>query len=150
MGCKIAVIDEENYLKDKPPKKVVVKIRIELLEILELGEVERVFRNQFRIYLSWFDSRIVFHNLHDNQGLNTLVEEEKKTIWTPLLIFDNTNKKIQAIADRESNISVKRKGNSTTNTIDNIDNVFIYNGIENSLHMDRVYDTRWYCIYFYL
>ena len=41
-GCKIVVIDQNNYLKDKPPKEAVLKIKIELLKILEIGEVEEV------------------------------------------------------------------------------------------------------------
>jgi hypothetical protein len=36
-GCKIVVIDENNYLKDKPPKETVVKVKIELLKILQIG-----------------------------------------------------------------------------------------------------------------
>ena len=50
-GCKIIVIDEKNYLKDKPPKNAVVKIMIELLKILEIGEVNMLFRNQFKLYM---------------------------------------------------------------------------------------------------
>ena len=42
-GCKIVVIDQNNYLKDKPPKEAVLKIKIELLKILEIGEVEMLF-----------------------------------------------------------------------------------------------------------
>ena len=61
-------MDENNYLKDKPPKEAVVKIKIELLTILEIGEVEMLFRNQFKIYMEWLDSRVTFYNLHENQG----------------------------------------------------------------------------------
>ena len=137
------MIDEKNYLKDKPPKQAVVKIKIELLKILEIGEVEMLFRNQYRLYMEWFDSRVTFYNLQENQGLNTLIQEEKDRIWTPSLIFDNTDQKVRTTTDEESLISVKRIGNFTRNTIDNVDNVYMYQGSENPLEMNRVYQTGW-------
>ena len=78
---------------------------------LEIGEVAMLFRNQFKLYMEWFDSRVTFYNLHANQGLNTLVEEEKQKIWTPSLIFDNTDEKVRTRTGAESLISVKREGN---------------------------------------
>ena len=142
-GCKIVIIDENNYLKDKPPKQAVVKIKIELLKILEIGEVEMLFRSQFKLYMEWLDSRVTFYNLHGNQGLNTLVQEEKQKIWTPSMIFDNTDEKVRTRTDTESLISVKREGNFSRNTINNVDNVFIYHGAENPLEMSRVYHIGW-------
>ena len=100
-GCKIVVIDENNYLKDKPPKETVLKIKIELLKILEIGEVEMLFRCQFKLFLEWFDSRVTFYNLKENQLLNTLVEDEKQNIWTPSMIFDNTDEKVRTKTDVE-------------------------------------------------
>ena len=85
----------------KPPKQAVVKIKIEWLKILEIGEVEMLFRSQFKLYLEWLDSRVTFYNLHGNQGLNTLVQEEKQKIWTPSMIFDNTEDKIRTKTDAE-------------------------------------------------
>ena len=78
---------------------------------LEIGEVAMLFRNQFKLYMDWFDSRVTFYNLNANQGLNTLVEEEKQKIWTPSLIFDNTDEKVRTRTGAESLISVKREGN---------------------------------------
>ena len=142
-GCEIVSIDINNYLKDKPPKKAVVKIKVELLKILEIGEVEMMFRTQFKLYIEWSDSRIVFHNLHENQGLNSLRQEEKQKIWTPTLVFDNTDQKIRTVTDAESSISVKKEGDFVRNSIDNVDNVYMYSGAENPLEMSRVYHIGW-------
>ena len=106
-----------------------------------------LFRCQFKLYLEWFDSRVTFFNLNNNQLLNTLVQDEKQKIWTPSLIFDNTDEKIRTKTDDESLISVKREGNFTINTIDNVDNVYMYDGAENSLQMSRVYQIGWICEY---
>ena len=120
-----------------------MKIRIELLKILQIGEVEMLFRNQFKIYMEWFDSRVAFYNLHENQGLNNLVQAKKRNIWTPFLIFDNTDNKLRTLNDEESHISVKRKGNFSRSTMSTVDNVYIYRGDENPLEMYRVYHIGW-------
>ena len=142
------MLDEENYLKDKPPSNAVVKIRIELLKVLEIGEVEMLFRNQFVLSLEWFDSRIEFHNLHSKQGLNSLIFEEKKQIWAPSLVFDNTDEKTMTTTDKKTLLSVRREGNFTRNTIENIDNIHVYKGAENPLKMVGIYHTSWYGLHF--
>ena len=127
-GCKIVVIDPKNYLKDKPPKDAVVKLRAELLKILETGEVAMLYRSKYTVNLEWLDPRITFYNLLGNQKLNSLVEEEKQKIWTPSLIFDNTDENTRTTTDKESIISVKREGNFTQNTLEDLDNTYMFRG----------------------
>ena len=146
-GCDIVTINPNNYMKVKAPKHALIKLRVDLLKILNLDEVAMLYRTQYIVHLEWLDSRILFNNLHNNQGLNTLVEEEKQKIWTPKLIFENTEEKAQTKTDSESVISIQRQGNFTTNTMENIDNVYIFDGADNSLDMSRVYQTSWICNY---
>ena len=82
---------QQNYLKDKPPKDALVKLRVELLKILEIGEVAMMYRTKYTVNLEWLDPRITFFNLHGDQNLNSLLEAEKQMIWTPSLIFSNTD-----------------------------------------------------------
>ena len=116
-GCKIVVIDPKTYMKDKPPKQAKVMLKVELLKVLEIAELAMMFRTQFKVYLEWFDYRITFYNLHKNQDLNTLVEDEKQKIWSPSLVFYNTDKKLRSLTDEESLIKVSREGNFTRNNI---------------------------------
>ena len=146
-GCKIIVIDPKNYLKDKPPKQGVVKVHVKLLKILKLDEVSALFSSQYSIKMEWMDSRLTFYNLHGNQGLNTIVEDEKQMIWTPSLILENTNDKPLTIVDRKSIISVRREGNFTKPGAKSIDNIYIFKGDENPLEMTRLYQTGWICDY---
>ena len=141
------MVDPKNYLKDKAPKQAVVKLRVELLKILEIGEVAMLYRSKYAMYLEWLDPRITFHNLHENQNLNSLVEEEKDTIWTPSFIFHNTDKSTRTTTDRESSISVRRVGNFTQNTLESIDNIYAFQGADNPLIMFRIYETEWICDY---
>ena len=38
-------------------------------------------------------SKYYIWSLKFNQDLNTLVEKEKYVIWTPVMVFENTDKK---------------------------------------------------------
>ena len=117
-------------MKDKPPKAALVKLRVDLLKVLKIDEVAMMYKTQYTVNLEWLDPRIIFHNLHKDQGLNTLVEEEKYKIWTPELIFDNTKQKTRTKTDKESAVSVKREGNYTQNTMDDVDNIYKFEGFE--------------------
>ena len=134
-------------MKDKPPKDAVLKLRVELLKILEIGEVAMLYRSKYTVNLEWLDPRITFYNLHGNQKLNSLVEEEKQKIWTPSLIFENTDENTRTTTDMESIISVKREGNFTQNTMEDLDNTYMFRGEDNPLDMSRVYETEWICDY---
>ena len=146
-GCKIVVIDPKNYLKDKPPKDAVVKLSVDLLKILEIGEVAMMYRTKYTVNLEWLDPRITFYNLHGDRNLNSLVEKEKQMIWTPSLIFENTDENTRTTTDGESIISVKREGNFTQNTVEDLDNTYMFRGEDNPLDMSRVYETEWICDY---
>ena len=49
--------------------------------------------------------------------------------------------------DMESIISVKREGNFTQNTMEDLDNTYMFRGEDNPLDMSRVYETEWICDY---
>ena len=134
-------------MKDKPPKEALVKLRVDLLKVLQIDEVAMLYETQYTVNLKWLDPRITFYNLNENQGLNTLVELEKEQIWTPKLILDNTKQKTRTKTDSESVISVKREGNYTRNTLEDVDNIYIFKGLYNPLDMSRVYQTEWICDY---
>ena len=146
-GCAIIVIDPKTYIKENPPENALVKVKVQLLKILEIGEVEMKFRTQYNLFQEWVDPRTRFNNLHTNHYLNSLVEIEKNRIWTPTFILDNTDKKIRTTTDLESVIFVKREGNFSRNSMDVVDNTYVFEGQANPLIMNRVYETQWICDY---
>ena len=141
------MIDPKNYIKENPPENALVKVSVQLLKILEIGEVEMKFRTQYNLFQEWVDPRTKFNNLHKNQYLNSLVDQEKNRIWTPTFILDNTDKKIRTTTDSESVIFVKRQGNFTRNSMEIVDNTYVFEGQANPLIMNRVYETQWICDY---
>ena len=152
-NCQIISIDPEKYLKGKPPppignnEKVEINIEIHILNILEINEVEALFRTQFEIFLNWKDPRITFWNLKEDESLNSLVPSEKSLIWTPVMVFDNTDKKTLTVTDDESLITVLREADFVRTPISVLDNVHHFQGTENSLELSRVYEESWICDY---
>ena len=43
--------------------------------------------------LEWLDYRLSFNNLKEQSYLNALTEEDKRSIWLPIVVFDNTDQK---------------------------------------------------------
>ena len=98
-----------------------------------------------KIVLAWVNETRIFHEKWDIGQLHRKHSSspEKTRIWTPSLVFYNTDETIKTSVDEESRIMVKKEGESQINTIDNVDNVYMYNGSENPLIMERNYHTKW-------
>ena len=105
------------------------------------------FRTQFELFLKWKDPRITFWNLKFDQELNTLVSEEASSIWTPIMVLENTDKKTRTVTDDESLISIFREGDFVRSPITVLENIYYFNGEENSIENSRVYEERWICDY---
>ena len=48
-----------------------------------------MLKTQFNLYISWFDFRLKIYNMKTNINLNTLTQEERESIWVPVLVFRN-------------------------------------------------------------
>ena len=72
---------------------VEVNVSLRLLKIVDIDEVDHTIDLQFEIILEWKDHRITFNNLKERAYLNALTEEDTKSIWLPLVVYDNTNQK---------------------------------------------------------
>ena len=92
------------YNKNVPPFKrksfvdntitpVTVNVTIRLLKMMGIDEDENTIDLQFEIMLEWTDYRLSFNNLKKKTYLNALTEEDKKNIWLPIVVFDNTDQK---------------------------------------------------------
>ena len=64
-------------------------LKMELIKILEIDEVEQKFTTQFDLHLYWNDFRIQYQNLKKEIDINLLTREEKNSIWMPTLVFRN-------------------------------------------------------------
>ena len=65
---------------------------MDLNSILQINEVGQKILIQFTLYVSWFDFRLRFYNMKTNINMNTLTQDEKKSIWVPVMVFRKINK----------------------------------------------------------
>merc|ERR1719210_805767 len=125
--------------------KVAVSMRIK--SIMDINEVGGFFQVQFYLTMKWFESRLKFQNLKDDINLNSFLPSEITQIWSPELIFENTENKPATIADERTTIKVEKGGNFKLNKRDENENIQYYAGSENQIRMSRFYNQRFTCDY---
>ena len=141
------------YLKEIPPspskksrmKTLEVKVKVNLLSILEITEVENSIELQFGLHISWLDSRLQMKNLQADKNLNTLTEAHRNKIWIPELVFHNTQSKQKTLVDKDSFVTIDRVNKFVRNKKSELQNTYIYKGSENPLTIARVYNVRFLC-----
>ena len=124
-GCNLLTLTE-GYNKIVPPFSrtksetiipVSVNVSLRLLTVMGIDEDENTIDLQFEIILDWRDYRISYSNLKSESFLNSLTEDETKSIWLPLVIYENTNQKesTQLSWNKKwrTSVIVAREGNFT-------------------------------------
>ena len=150
-GCKVIIL-KDGYNKNIPPIPANVNISITLMKIVEIEEVDHSIHLQFQISLQWKESRRVqYQNLKEKTSLNALTDEDIKTIWLPLIVYDNTDQKetTRLGVDWEwvTRVTVTREGNFTRSTDEEVDEAEIFEGAENRLTMKQTYTWEFQCQY---
>ena len=90
--------------------KITVAISADIISILDIDEIDSIFHVQFFLHLTWYDSRLKFYNLKTDTGLNTLSPAEKKEIWKPILVFENTELKESTVVDEDASLTITKAG----------------------------------------
>ena len=111
--------------------KVKLNVSLTLESILDLDEVKSLMKLQIQVSVNWMDSRLEFINV--DKELNTINMLQKKSLWMPNLIFDNTNDKTEVAFDDESSngmILITPKAKSKTAPLTVLHNYKKYAGTE--------------------
>ena len=122
-GCYLLNL-VKGYNKNIPPfsrkcfsgeiVSVEVNVSMRLLKIVDIDEVDHTIDLQFEIILEWKDHRMTFNNLKERAYLNALTEEDTKSIWLPLVVYDNTDQKettrLGWTAEWSTSVTVAREG----------------------------------------
>ena len=139
-------------------------MKIDLLNILDIAEVDSLLELQFNLILNWRDQRLQFRNLKESDYLNTVSHEEAHSIWYPKLEFFNTKEKLVAevmmgslnldIAqfplfqyDKKASMLIKRTGKYHISEINHLHNNHMYDGKDNDLVLSRIFTTKFICEY---
>ena len=115
---------------------------IELLEILKMKEVDNLFSSQLRLLLTWNDQRLEFADLKSTQEQNTLSQAEVDQLWTPQVIFANTEERTGVVKDARASAVIRRLGEAKVAGGDHIDNTFLSEGAENPITLQRTYKGK--------
>jgi len=154
--CAIVKIDKTTYIREYPPIvvdenyepiKVPIEISLDIEKILSIDEIEGIFSVAFQLHTVWFDKRVTFMNLKESQNLNTLTELEKTQIWSPTIVFSNTEFKDKVKTDDRIIAKVSRQGNWTASDSTVPLRTLYYKGEDNPIKFSRKYTIDFLCEY---
>ena len=152
--CKIVDIDDTYSKEINPPPigtllKTAVNISMNISSVLEIDEIKGFVFVKYVLITNWKDSRLTFHNLKRQEEMNIVTEDQKAEIWTPKLIFANTNDDDETITDDRAVLKIipDTKFAFSAADLTSLDNINIFNGDLSSLEMTRSYSTKFICDY---
>ena len=147
MGCQNVVINQDTYKKDilpyNHPQKLNVEVSIFLLNVNDI-ELPSTFDVKFNLILRWKDYRLEYHYLHKN---NLIDAKTRQMIWIPPLIFSNTADNKILYNDEKTMMMVKKEGNFTLNSDQELHEYNIFKGNENTIEYLREYHFIFQCNY---
>ena len=115
------------------------------MNILGLKELEGVWQPKVIFQMEWFDSRLEMQNLKDDIQLNVLANEERNDPWLPIVIFYNNNESQRFKLDEKASLVVRKGGNGTFSSYQDLDAAEIFSGKDNSFLYSRTYSIELEC-----
>ena len=81
--------------------------------VQDIQEVAQYLKLKFKISLQWMDARVSFYNIKTDETMNSLPLDEQLKLWTPTIVFWNTEQQLKTVNDMNTFASVKRSGNGS-------------------------------------
>ena len=133
-------------IKEVDPVKVDVSTSI--LNIIDISEVNNIIELKFDILMEWYESRVDYHNLKTVETLNTLSDEELRSLWIPYIIFKNTdNNEATEIDGVRSTVFIMRESEFQRSGIQIANEIEIFPGASNKLSIGQTYSKKFHCTY---
>ena len=120
---------------------------VDVMVIQEMREIEQILQLKFRLRMTWFDARLDFFNIKQDDTMNVISIDELNQIWLPIIIFHNTERGQRTINDDESFSTINRTGQGIGSDSSISEDIDIYKGSENSISMSRLYNIDFFCDY---
>ena len=128
--------------------KKMLKVSVTIKEIKSIEEVKSRYTATFNLKLEWNDARLTWYDLHEDQDLNILSDEQKKRIWFPKILIGNSEENIVEIPnDSQSKLSVSKTGSLTMSSTENLQESALYDGRENNIIYIRQFREKLKCIF---
>ena len=105
--------------------------------IQDIQEVSQYMEIKFEISMEWMDARVTYHNIKQDQFMNSLTLEEQFSLWTPTVVFWNTKEQLRTINDEKTFATSSRNGNGSIIDKEVNDDIEEYLGSENPVTISR-------------
>ena len=115
--------------------------------VQDIQEVSQHIKLKFRLSLKWKDARVSFYNIKAEESLNSLSYEEQLSLWTPSIVFWNTEKQLKTLNDKDSFGSIRRDAEGSIIDRSVNEDIEVFRGAENEITYSRVYSITFYCNY---
>ena len=156
--CNIIIIDGSSYRKEQPPahpnenQHLNIRISFDIFKISKFLEVGNSFNIKFLISITWYDNRIKFADLKDNIFKNVIGSNFKQLLWTPPLIFNNSEDTTMLSINRDAdqpivNMFVEKEGHFEVADPSHLHEAYFYKGFENPLVLSTEYNLVLHCNY---
>jgi len=122
-----------------------VTFKVAVLSLDDIQELGMTLNVQFRLTLSWLDPRLTFYNLKGDRRANALTAKEKEAIWTPRIVFNNTDDEVESVLDAKAEVSVAKRGRGKVSSLDDVDERSLFDGGENPLVYSRHHNVQFQC-----
>ena len=119
----------------------------DIMVVQDIQEVAQYLKLKFKISLQWFDARVSFYNIKTDETLNSLSLAEQLSLWTPTIVFWNTEQQLKTVNDQNTFASVRRSGEGSLIEREVNEDIEVYRGSENEITISRVYSIKFYCEY---
>ena len=143
---EVAPFNYNKTRKEVDPVKIDVSTSIR--NIIDISEVNHIIELKFDILMEWYEYRVDYHNLKTVKALNTLSDEELRSLWIPYIIFQNTdNNEAVELEGVRSRVFVIRESEFQRSGIEFADEIEIFSGASNKLSIGQTYSKRFHCTY---
>ena len=118
---------------------VTVNVSLLDFEMKGLSEVEHKFHAKFQLVFEWFERRITWHNLKEEETLNVLSEHFFQKLFVPTLLFKNTKTMERTKLDSETELFGRKDGSSKKPADKELLETALFGGSENPVVYSRSY-----------
>ena len=118
---------------------VTVNVSLLAFDIAGVSEVEHKFYAKFQLVYEWYERRITWHNLKDEDTLNELSEHHFEKLFVPALLFRNTKTMEGTKLDSATELFGRKEGASKKPPDKELWEAALFSGSENPLVYSRSY-----------
>ena len=98
--------------------------------------------------MEWYEYRVDYRNLKTVKALNTLSDEELRSLWIPYIIFQNTdNDEAVELDGVRSRVFIIRESEFKRSDMEIAEEIEIFSGASNKLTIGQTYSKKFHCTY---